>query len=201
MTYTQCDYPNGSICFTTQRLTIREFSQNYLEALLAYESQPGMLQYEAGIPDAETAEQYLRTALQCAREESRTKYHLAVTLSSTDQVIGRIILTSQNPSINEWEIGWAIRMNDWGKGYAPEAARKMLKFAFQVLQAHRVVAFCHAGNTKSASVMEKIGMIKEGHLRQTRWFRENWADEFIYAILDKDNWKMPVDEATIDSPN
>lgn len=175
-----------NICFITNRLNIREFSQNDLEAFLSYEKQPEMLQFEKGIPDGDTANKYLTNAIQCAKEMPRANYYLAITLSPTNEVIGRISLTSQNPSINEWEIGWAVREADWGKGYAPEAARQILEFAFQNLHAHRVVAFCHAGNTKSAKVMEKIGMTREGYLRQTRWFKENWADEFVYAILESE---------------
>lgn len=174
------------MCLTTNRLNIREFRQDDLEALLAYEKQPEMLQFEPGIPDNEAAQNYINNAIQSATEELRTKFYLAITITPTDQVIGRISLTSQNPSIDEWEIGWAIRMEDWGKGYAAEAARKMLEFAFGTIKAHRVVAFCHACNTRSSRVMERIGMTKEGHLRQTRWFNEAWADELVYAILDVD---------------
>ncbi len=62
--------------------------------------------------------------------------------------------------------------------------RRVLQFAFEALQAHRVVAWCHAGNLASARVMEKIGMQLEGHLRETRWLDERWNDELVYAILD-----------------
>lgn len=176
--------PIGSIHFTTKRLIIREFSQNDLEALLTYEKQPGMLQFEHGIPDDDTAKKYLNNAIQCAREVPRTRYHLAINISPNNEVIGRVSLTRQNPSIDEWEIGWSVRMDYWGKGYATEAAYQMLEFAFQNLHAHRLVAFCHADNISSAKVMEKLSMKREGHLRQTRWFNERWADEYVYAILD-----------------
>jgi RimJ/RimL family protein N-acetyltransferase len=182
----QVNYLKKNICLTTNRLTIREFRQNDLEALLAYEKQPEMLQFEPGIPDSEAAQRYINNTIQCAMEEIRTKFFLAITITPNDQAIGRISLTSQNPSIDEWEIGWAIRKDDWGKGYATEAALEMLNFAFRVLQAHRVVAFCHADNTKSARVMEKIGMTREGYLRQTRCLQGSWADELVYAILDVD---------------
>lgn len=62
----------------------------------------------------------------------------------------------------------------------------MLEFAFDQLKAHRVVAFCHAENSASVKVMKKIGMKQEGHLRQTRWFNDRWADEYVYGILESD---------------
>lgn len=178
------------VCITGEHLTIREFKQNDLEGLLAYETQPGMCQFEPGLTDSDTAQSYLNNAIRYAREVPRTNYYLGVTLPPRYELIGRVSLTIQNPSISEWEIGWAIRMDDWGKGYAPESARQILEFAFRNLHAHRVVAFCHVGNAQSAKVMEKIGMQREGYLRQTRWFKEAWADELIYAILDVDFFRM-----------
>lgn len=189
MSSNQTSDPKENICIITNRLIIREFSQSDLEAFLAYEKQPGMFQFENGIPDGDTAKKYIDNAIQGAKEIPRTNYYLAITIPPGDEVIGRVSLTSQNPSINEWEIGWFVRMDDWGKGYAPEAARQILEFAFRNLHTHRVVAFCHAGNTQSARVMEKIGMTREGQLRRTRWFKESWADEFIYAILDVEFFK------------
>lgn len=172
--------------FTTPRLLIREFHLNDLDTFLSYEKQKEMRQFEKGIVDHEAAINYLNLAIQESSFTQRTHYKLAITVPPDDKVIGRISLASQNPEIREWEIGWAIRVEDWGKGYASEAAYQMLKFAFNQLNAHRVVAFCHAKNTASIKVMKKIGMKQEGHLRQTRWFNNSWNDEFVYAILESD---------------
>ena len=93
-----------------------------------------------------------------------------------------------NESIREWEIGWAIHPAQWGKGFATEAAHRMLEFAFSDLQAHRVVAFSHAENTASIQVMKKLNMRQEGSLRETRPWKNGWSDEVVYSILDRE-WK------------
>ncbi len=170
----------------TTRLLLREFRISDLEALAAYANAPDMRRYENGLPDRESAQRFLARAIEKAAEQPRSQYCLAITVPPSDRVIGHITLTSQNPDIREWEIGWTIGFEDWGKGYATEAALRMLKFAFHEQNAHRVVAFCHAENAASVRVMEKIGMTKEGRLRQTRWFQDGWADEFVYAILASD---------------
>lgn len=170
----------------TARLLLREFRPTDLDALTTCESHPEMHRFEKGMPDRETAQSFLDWAVRKAGETPRTHYRLAITVPPEDMVIGRVSLTSQNPDIREWEMGWAVGVPHWGKGYASEAARQVLAFAFRELNAHRVVAFCHAGNTGSTKVMEKIGMQQEGRLRQTRWFDERWADEFVYAILETD---------------
>lgn len=170
----------------TPRLLIREFTQGDLDAFSDIENDPQMRQFEKGMPDREAAQSYLDWAIRKATETPRTHYRMAITIPQQDKVIGRTGLTSQNPEIREWEIGWAVAVPHWGKGYASEAARRMLALAFEELDAHRVVAFCHAGNTASSRVMEKIGLQKEGYLRQTRWFNEHWADELVYAIIESD---------------
>lgn len=171
---------------TTDRLLIREFLHSDLDALATIENHLEMRRFETGLSDREAIQGYLDAAIRQAGETPRDRYCLAITFLEEDTVIGRVTLTSQNHAIREWEIGWAVRADDQGKGYASEAALVMLTFAFQELNAHRVVAFCHTGNATSVRVMEKIGMKREGHLRQTRWFTDNWADEFVYAILDKE---------------
>ena len=56
------------------------------------------------------------------------------------------------------EVGWRLAMEDWGHGYAPEAARASLAHGFDVLGLDEIVSFTAVGNAKSRRVMEKIGM-------------------------------------------
>jgi RimJ/RimL family protein N-acetyltransferase len=59
------------------------------------------------------------------------------------------------------EIGWRLAGAHWGKGYATEAARAALDFAFGRLNLEEVVAFTVPGNLRSLRVMEKIGMVRD----------------------------------------
>jgi RimJ/RimL family protein N-acetyltransferase len=56
------------------------------------------------------------------------------------------------------EVGWRLAREVWGRGYAPEAARASLRFAFDDLGLDEVVSFTTVANAKSRRVMEKIGM-------------------------------------------
>ncbi len=56
------------------------------------------------------------------------------------------------------EVGWRLRRSAWGHGYATEAARACLQHAFETLGRHEVVSFTVVGNTRSRSVMERLGM-------------------------------------------
>ncbi|MBU6339700.1 MAG: GNAT family N-acetyltransferase [Rickettsiales bacterium] len=59
------------------------------------------------------------------------------------------------------EIGWRLAYEYWGKGYATEAAREVLKIAFEKLNLNEIVAFTAENNFRSISVMEKIGMKRD----------------------------------------
>jgi len=117
---------------------------------------------------------------------SPTHQRFAITTQSDDLARGWIILKLNNAEIREYEIGWTVRRADWGKAYAPEAASVVLRYAFKEMNAHRIVAFCHAENAASVRVMEKLGMQREGRLRETRRLNGIWCDELVYAILERD---------------
>jgi len=59
------------------------------------------------------------------------------------------------------EIGWRLARSAWGKGYASEAARAALEFAFGEAGADEVVSFTPAINARSIAVMERIGMTRD----------------------------------------
>ena len=82
------------------------------------------------------------------------------------------------------EIGWVISSGHQGRGYATEAARALIDFAFCTLRCHRLVATCQPENVASWRVMEKLGMRREAHFRQGL-YQENgeWWDEYFYALL------------------
>jgi len=84
------------------------------------------------------------------------------------------------------EIGYVLGREAWGQGYATEAARAMLGFGFAALRLNRVEAYCLPGNAASARVLEKIGMRREGLLRQARRFKNAFHDLYLYAILRAD---------------
>ena len=56
------------------------------------------------------------------------------------------------------EIGWRIRADHWGKGYATEAATECLRHGFDDLGFPEVISFTAAGNVRSRRVMEKLGL-------------------------------------------
>jgi RimJ/RimL family protein N-acetyltransferase len=170
----------------TARLLLREHIPADLAAIFTLFSDPAVLRYEGPPITFEQASQRLDDYFTMINADPRKEYRLAITLPPANDMIGAISMRANFNEIHEWETGWALLPRYWGRGIAPEAARALQRFAFDTLNANRVVAFCHADNRASVRVMEKIGMRREGFLRETRWLNGEKFDEYVYAILRSD---------------
>ena len=81
------------------------------------------------------------------------------------------------------ELGFAVSRDRWGQGYATEAARAILDFGFADLGLRRIYATCRPENVGSSRVLEKIGMSREGRLRDHVLIRGDWRDSLLYAAV------------------
>lgn len=80
------------------------------------------------------------------------------------------------------EIGWRLAAEHWGRGYAPEAARAALAFAFDELRLDEVVSFTSVGNANSRRVMEKIGMSFEREFDHPRLRGHRLERHALYRV-------------------
>jgi ribosomal-protein-alanine N-acetyltransferase len=172
----------------TPRVRLREFIETDFTALREMDSRAEMHTFEREMPGEDDTRQSLGTYLNEALEVPRTTYRLAINVLPQATIRGIVKFARQWEAIREWEVGWAVHPDEWGRGYATEAAWHMMDWGFRELNIHRIVAFCHVSNSASVRVMEKLGMHQDGVLRETRWLHGEWWDEYVYAILDKD-WK------------
>lgn len=88
----------------------------------------------------------------------------------------------------EFEIGWRLREDCWGKGYAKEAARASLDRAFTVHGAPRVVAFTVQGNTASWGLMERLGMERRADLDYHDPAYDGDLNPTIVYSITRDQW-------------
>ena len=84
------------------------------------------------------------------------------------------------------EIGFWIDQSHWGKGVATEAAAGLMKFGFEKLRLHKIVAYHMVRNPASGRVMEKLGMRKEGVFRDHVKKSGKFEDSVAYGILASD---------------
>jgi RimJ/RimL family protein N-acetyltransferase len=169
----------------THRLVLREFRADDFDTLYDLQCRPESVRFEPD-KDANDVRDYIEKALEQAQNQPRTHFRFAITIRPDDTVRGFIGLALNIAEIRDWEIGWFVHPDEWGKGYATEAARRVMDFAFNELDVHRMIAFCNAGNAASERVMQKLGMRHEATMLQTRLLRGQWCDELLYAILEKE---------------
>lgn len=168
----------------TTRLLLREFTPRDAPALLAYQRDPRYLRFFE-VEDWGEAESLalLRRFLEWQREQPRGRIQLAIERSSTGELIGNVGLRRDSSGARVAELGFELSPEHWGHGYATEAARALLDHGFSDLLLHRVEARCVADNLGSVGVLERVGLRREGTLREAEFFRGRWWDVHLYGIL------------------
>jgi len=170
---------------TTARLYLREFEEGDVPALHAIEADPEAVKYVSYGPSTEqVCRRDLAFHIEHQTAQSRIFYHLAVCLQKELQMIGWCGVKISRGNEQEAELGYALQRQHWGQGYITEAASALLAYGFIQLRLHRIFATCDPRNIGSARVLEKIGMQREGHLRQHKLSKGVWRDSLIYAVLE-----------------
>jgi len=86
------------------------------------------------------------------------------------------------------DIGWRLKRNVWGKGYATEGAKRCIKYAFNDLGIEKIISVCTARNIKSENVMKKIGMTKKGEFNHPELIdHPHYQKHFCYEIIKGEN--------------
>ncbi|KAF0821107.1 acetyltransferase YnaD [Bacillus sp. ZZV12-4809] len=164
----------------TERLTIRNFTTEDWQAVYEYTSNPEVMRYiPEGIFTKEAAKEFIRENVENAK-------HFPVFLKNEEVLIGHIGF-HQYFGNHTFEIGWVFNPKFYNKGYASEAAYTVLKYGFEELGLHRIIATCQPENPPSYRVMEKIGMRREAFFKKCIPHGDEWWDEYYYAIL-KEEW-------------
>ncbi len=150
----------------TERLSLREFTESDVDNLYALDSDPGVMRFiNGGKPtprdqiEQELLPQILRQGGRWAAIERRG-----------GAFVGWFALAEVPEHPDERELGYRLRTAAWGKGYATEGARALIRYGFTELGLQRIIANTMTVNTGSRRVMEKCG------LRYVRTFYFDWPE-------------------------
>lgn len=165
----------------TERLILRRYTERDFDDLFEYLSDDEVVKFEPY--HAMTAEE--------TRENLKwrigTDEMIAVELKENHKMIGNIYLGKRD--FNSREIGFVFNRDFWGKGFAKESCRAIIKLAFQG-GVHRIFAECDPENQNSWRLLESLGFEREAHLKQNVYFWTDaqgnplWKDTYVYSMLN-----------------
>ena len=171
----------------TKRLVMREMRPSDAADLLEYQSHPDIVRY---IPwpegNEETVQRHIERTLADSKNLPKAEGDYLVLvweLRETGKVIGQSNISIQSLEHHRGEVGWVTHQDFQGQGFAYEASYAMLEFGFEVMDLHRIVAEMDSRVPASAAVAQKLGMRKEAELKEAEFFKGEWCDMWIYAIL------------------
>jgi len=170
----------------TDRLRLRPFADADADALYALQSDPHVVRYWDSPPwrERERADRFLAAGRQMAQEGTGTR--VVIERADDRAFIGWCCLVQWNPQHRSATLGYCLGDASWGQGYATEAARALLQWAFESLDLNRVQAETDTRNLASARVLEKLGLQREGLLRQDCIVEGDISDTWVYGLLRKE---------------
>ncbi len=168
----------------TDRLLLREFRAEDEEAIHAYASDPEVTRHTSWGPNTPAITHNVLSSWLSAQEMwPRNSIPLAIESRSEGVLMGGTGFTPVDPDRQTGTFGYVLHKAYWGRGFATEAALALIRFGFEILDLHRIVAECFIENTASRRVLEKLGMRCEGHFLKSVRKAGEWRDTYLYAML------------------
>lgn len=172
----------------TKRLIIRRMQETDLPDFLAYQTHPLVLQYMPVKPmTSEQAISFLKKQAIVEIGENGGYIAFGIHHINDAKIIGEVGIYISPKIESKGDIGWLLHPKYQGSGYATEAAEVLLAYGFRQRELHRITSMCDIRNVASFRLMERLGMRREAHLRQSKFVKDAWQDEYIYALLH-DEW-------------
>lgn len=171
----------------TVRLRLRLFREDDFDSLLRYRGDERVARYQLWEPfTANEAEKFIEAWKDVLPGTPGSWSAIAIQLKKTCELVGDCALKVDSGDHPQGEIGINLSPVHQGRGYATEAARSLLDYAFCELKLHRICAVMDADNRGAISLCERLGMRREAHFRQNSWFKDQWGDEVVFALLQEE---------------
>jgi ribosomal-protein-alanine N-acetyltransferase len=179
----------------TERLTLRPVEEADADDLFALMSDAYVLRYWDSSPwtDPEQARGFVARSHRMAAEDIGAR--VVVERAEDGAFLGWVTFTSWDPDVRSAKLGYVLTRNAWGHGYATEAARAVLTWAYDALPLNRVQSEADTRNPASARVLEKLGFVLEGTLREDCVVDGVVSDSWVFGLLRRD-WERQDDQAS-----
>lgn len=173
--------------YETERLIVRRPNLADLNDYLAFRNHPQNLRMQPADPATpERGSALLARQAEMPLGVVNTWVMLAVELKGQGRMIGEVGVFLFDKAASLGNLGWIIHADFQRRGYAREAVQALLHYVFDVEELRRVTGNCPTYNHASFRLMEKLGMRREAHMRQSRQWKGEWFDEYAYALLHEE---------------
>ena len=170
----------------TDRLIINELVSSDAPHLFAYRSHPDVTRFQSWLPSSVAdAEQFIAQNARTTFDHPGSWYQLAIRLHNTRELSGDIGLHFVGDG-QQTEIGFTISPTHQRKGFGQEAVSSVLTHLFETLRKHRVFASVDPRNHGSLALLQKVGMRQEAHFRESLFWKGEWVDDIVFAILRRE---------------
>ena len=173
------------VTLRTERLILRPFAATDVDDVFEYARDPEFGRFLA-VPAPYTRDDADRYVAIQVKADWKSLVSLAITLQGS--VVGGIDLRI-DPIERNAGMGYSVARPLWSQGLVTEAASAVIGLAFGSYQLHKVWAHADVRNRGSWRVMEKIGMSREGLLREHHMVRGYPGDVYSYGILHSE-WQL-----------
>lgn len=174
---------------TTARLELIEISWDDLQNIHHLHSMAEVDEHNTlGIPNDEgETREIIKPVIKDQASKVRKLYMWKIISKESGSFLGVAGMTLSADRFLLGEIYYKLLPKYWGKGYATEVAKGLIKVGFEEFKLHRVEAGVATDNVPSIRVLEKCGMIREGLRRKILPIRGEWKDNYHYAIIEDDS--------------
>ncbi|MEO6927367.1 MAG: GNAT family protein [Rhodanobacter sp.] len=170
----------------TRRLQIDALRLADAEGLFACRAHPEVARYQGWCPaDLAAARDFIEAQ---PPSPSHGWFQRAIRLHEGGLLVGDLGVCLPEDPHDPVEFGISIAPAHQGRGYSSETARALFGFVFDQRGHHRVHASVDPRNLASMTMLRALGMRQEAHHRESLWFKDEWVDDVIFAMLDHE-WR------------
>lgn len=168
---------------SNERLYLREMVISDWVDVHKYASQDIVCRYQPWGPNTEEeSKEFVDQVVEDSTKEPRTRFVFAILYK--EKLIGAGEFNIRDFTNKAGEIGYILHPDYWRKGIATEVASLLIDFGFRELCLHRIFATCDPRNIGSSKVLEKVGMTREGRIRDDLLLQNGWRDSLLYSVLE-----------------
>lgn len=181
---------SDDIVTTTERLILRGWREGDRANFVRHLNTPVVMRWLGGVQDEETATAAFDRIDGFQRDFGYTFW--IVERRSDGELLGfcglKRVNADNTPMTGQHEIGWRLREDGWGQGFAREAATATLDLAFTRFAAPHVVALTVDGNRASWTLMERLGMTRRADLDFDDPRYSGDLNPTIVYRIDREQW-------------